>query len=241
MSEDRAHVPVVVISQHTLVREGVKTLLAGSPYAVRENFNTIAEAISSPCEAARLLFIGAALDSELAGALGSLRSAYPGRRIVVYTQALRLPPKRLLDLLDTSLDGCLTSDTSGEAILQSLDLIMMGEPVFPLSLLLAASRLYVHHEHEPAAATRHGFSQRERQILEHLCEGSSNKAIARALYLSEATVKIHVKTLLGKIGVPNRTQAAIWATTNRAHWERDRADLAADSAQTADRLSARPQ
>ena len=59
--------------------------------------------------------------------------------------------------------------------------------------------------------TRVPLSQRENEILHHLKNGSPNKAIARQLDLAEATVKVHVKSLLRKIEVGNRTQAAVWA------------------------------
>jgi two-component system, NarL family, nitrate/nitrite response regulator NarL len=59
------------------------------------------------------------------------------------------------------------------------------------------------------------LSQRERLILTHLTVGASNKQIARDLYVAEATVKAHVKNLLRKLRVNNRTQAAMW-TINRA-------------------------
>jgi two-component system, NarL family, nitrate/nitrite response regulator NarL len=55
------------------------------------------------------------------------------------------------------------------------------------------------------------LSERERTILRHLTEGASNKHIARELNIAEATVKVHVKSLLRKIRVNNRTQAAMWA------------------------------
>lgn len=218
MSDIHVEVPIIVISEHTLVREGIKTLLAGSRYRIRHNFNTIGDAIASPRKDAELVFIGAALDVEMIEPLKALRAAYPGGRTVLYTQMVQVAPSVLLDLFGSSLDGCLSWDTCGQAILQSIDLIMMGEPVLPLSLLFAASRLQINHDGAPGAAD-HTFSKREREILLHLCEGSSNKTIARALQLSEATVKIHLKTLFGKIGVPNRTQAAIWATTNRRQWD----------------------
>lgn len=55
------------------------------------------------------------------------------------------------------------------------------------------------------------LSDRERQILQCLVEGYANKLIARRLNIAEATVKVHIKGLLRKINVSNRTQAAIWA------------------------------
>jgi two-component system, NarL family, nitrate/nitrite response regulator NarL len=59
------------------------------------------------------------------------------------------------------------------------------------------------------------LSARESGILRCLVEGASNKLIARQINISEATVKVHVKAILRKIGATNRTQAAIWAMT---HW-----------------------
>jgi two-component system nitrate/nitrite response regulator NarL len=58
------------------------------------------------------------------------------------------------------------------------------------------------------------LSTRERCILRCMVEGDSNKAIARKIDISEATVKVHVKAILRKIRLNNRTQAAIWAMNN---------------------------
>src|SRR5262249_48759432 len=58
---------------------------------------------------------------------------------------------------------------------------------------------------------RHGLTEREEQILRGLVKGQSNKMIARTCGSMEATIKVHVKSILRKIRVSNRTQAAIWA------------------------------
>jgi two-component system nitrate/nitrite response regulator NarL len=55
------------------------------------------------------------------------------------------------------------------------------------------------------------LSSREAEILSSLMEGTPNKLIARKLHVTEATVKVHVKAVLRKIGAANRTQAAMWA------------------------------
>jgi two-component system nitrate/nitrite response regulator NarL len=60
----------------------------------------------------------------------------------------------------------------------------------------------------------HGLSEREEQILKALVRGYSNKMIARMYSVTEATVKVHMKSILRKIRVANRTQAAIWALKN---------------------------
>src|SRR5262249_15628763 len=58
------------------------------------------------------------------------------------------------------------------------------------------------------------LSEREEQILNGLVKGQANKVIARTFDISEATVKVHMKSILRKIRVANRTQAAIWAMEN---------------------------
>ena len=58
------------------------------------------------------------------------------------------------------------------------------------------------------------LSAREAAVLGCLVEGSSNKVIARKVEMAEATVKVHIKAILRKIRVKNRTQAAIWAISH---------------------------
>jgi DNA-binding CsgD family transcriptional regulator len=60
------------------------------------------------------------------------------------------------------------------------------------------------------------LSARQRLILRCLINGDANKTIARKIHVTEATVKVHVKAILRKIRVNNRTQAAIWAMNNRS-------------------------
>ncbi|WP_417585516.1 LuxR C-terminal-related transcriptional regulator [Pelagibacterium sp.] len=66
--------------------------------------------------------------------------------------------------------------------------------------------------HVTAAGETHGLSMREQLILSKLLKGATNKTIANDLGICEATVKVHLRTCYRKIGVKNRTQAAIWVT-----------------------------
>ena len=108
------------------------------------------------------------------------------------------------------LSGILTYDLSVPAFVRSLLLICAGERVFPHDLALGR-KLGAPSEHRSDPAR---LSPREREMLSHLVAGSSNKVIARRLDIAEATVKVHLKSVLRKIRVENRTQAAIWALTN---------------------------
>ena len=108
------------------------------------------------------------------------------------------------------LSGVLTYDLSVPAFVQSLLLICAGERVFPHRLALG--RKLAAPSDDWSNATR--LSPREREMLTHLVAGHSNKAIARRLDIAESTVKVHLKSVLRKIRVENRTQAAIWALAN---------------------------
>jgi two-component system, NarL family, nitrate/nitrite response regulator NarL len=76
----------------------------------------------------------------------------------------------------------------------------------------------------PEIGNDHGtrLSSRQKLILNCLIEGDSNKTIARKMHITEATVKVHLKAILRKIRVHNRTQAAIWAMNNGSSiWTKD--------------------
>ncbi len=106
----------------------------------------------------------------------------------------------------------------------------MGETVFPPAFLSFALDTKTDHGRKAAPADESEraifvttddtvapqLSPREKSILRCLIEGDSNKCIARKIDIAEATVKVHVKAILRKIRVQNRTQAAIWAMNHGA-------------------------
>jgi two-component system nitrate/nitrite response regulator NarL len=112
-----------------------------------------------------------------------------------------------------SLSGILTYDLSVAAFVRSLRLIWSGELVFPHDLAMG----WRQRASRPSAGPGSDgvrLSLREREVLSHLVEGHSNKVIARHRGITEATVKVHLKSLLRKINVDNRTQAVVWALAN---------------------------
>ena len=98
---------------------------------------------------------------------------------------------------------------------------MLGQQVFPTqaALMLVANRSPaplngVSNLSSEAALRARGVSGREGEILRSLLGGHSNKAIARQLGISEATVKVHLKAVMRKINAQNRTQVAVWGLAN---------------------------
>ena len=107
--------------------------------------------------------------------------------------------------------GYLLKDVSGERLVEAVLAAARGESVLQPSV---AAKLVarVATLPEPAVSTPvTPLSERELEVLRHLAEGRSNREIARALFLTEGTVKNHVTSVLSKLGVRDRTQAALQA------------------------------
>jgi two-component system, NarL family, nitrate/nitrite response regulator NarL len=192
----------ILIEPNRLFRQGVKHLLANTRFEVEIEFSTMEQAVDGAV-ASGLVIIGEAGDPK------RLREAYPEARIVVLVSDFTVDALR--EAMNGGADGFLMKDVSPEALIQSLQLIMLGEKVFPTNL--AAMLLNLNNAPSPMNSLR-GLSPREQEILQSLVTGASNKLIAIKLGITEATVKVHLKTLLRKIDVNNRTQAAIWAINN---------------------------
>jgi two-component system, NarL family, nitrate/nitrite response regulator NarL len=201
---------IFLIDPHKLFRSCLVRLLKGSEFQVVTEVATVTEALSCGYPWPALILIDPLAGEQGAAAITRLRRVAPSARIVVLANKIEADSLPLL--LEAGADGCLLKDTTVEALVEGLRLVMLGEKVFPscciMSLIL---------KRPIGAGARIGgnrLSQREKQILCHLQDGGSNKQIGLRLDITEATVKVHLKSLLRKIGVANRTQAAIWAMNN---------------------------
>jgi two-component system nitrate/nitrite response regulator NarL len=202
---------VWLLHPNKLFREGMKHILVESPFEVIAEAASVQDLDSAANGSAPdLIVLDVAGESE-AAVLRHLREQFPKSRLVIL--ASELSTKRLTTALETGIDGYLMSDLSSEALTQSLNLVLLGEKVLPTSLaaLLICGPV---DDVVNMPGGRRGLSQRENQILCSLLKGESNKMIANRLGITEATVKVHLKTVLRKIGAANRTQAAIWALNN---------------------------
>ena len=110
------------------------------------------------------------------------------------------------DLAETALAagaaGFVPKTLASRAMVAAVQAMASGELFAPLSLLM---------EETPVAEILASLTRREGDVLRGICEGKSNKEIARDLDLQEVTVKLHVKTLSRKLGAKNRTHAAMIA------------------------------
>jgi two-component system nitrate/nitrite response regulator NarL len=153
------------------------------------------------------------------------RDQHPGGRIAIVADHYRLD--ELISAFRAGANGYFADVMTCDVFIKSMELVMMGETIFPPAFLsfvldpeggLGESAPRDENNQSILIRTENTLapqlSTREKSILRCLIEGDSNKCIARKIDIAEATVKVHVKAILRKIRVQNRTQAAIWGINN---------------------------
>jgi DNA-binding NarL/FixJ family response regulator len=134
-------------------------------------------------------------------------SASPDTRVVLFTSFS--DRDQILQALDAGAIGYLLKDAEPEAIHGALRAAARGEaPLAPK----AAAELLASRAVGPSGGVE--LTTRERDVLQLVIAGDANKQIARKLGISEKTVKGHLTNLFQRIGVQDRTQAALWAERN---------------------------
>lgn len=143
-------------------------------------------------------------------AIESLKSREGAVRIVL--MARTLDASEIASSFACGVDGYLLEEISPAALIESLNLVALGEKVFPSQLVtLLAEADWCNGKPALGAGQFELLSEREFEIVHWLARGAPNKVIAGKMSITEATVKVHIKAILKKVGATNRTQAAIWA------------------------------
>ena len=205
-------ITTLLVGRNRLFLEGLKSLLNGSSFDVCGEVTGV-DAIDEAVDADNLDLILIELREDVVSLVQDLRQLQddlPEVPLVVLTDDR--DPRTLAACLNAGADAFLLKDISLEALIHSLKLAMMGQKVMPTDL--AAALINGAVGTTPLDSRRieeFGLSDREQEILRCLVYGDANKVIANRLNITEATVKVHMKSLLRKIKAGNRTQAAIWA------------------------------
>jgi DNA-binding NarL/FixJ family response regulator len=152
------------------------------------------------------------MDLEMPGmdgieATARIREEHPGTQVLVLTSFS--DSERVLDALDAGAIGYLLKGADPDELLRGIRSAAEGES--PLAPKAATAVLAARAERRPAE----GLTAREREVLLMVADGLPNKLIARRLEISERTVKGHLTRIFERLGVTDRTQAALWAERHR--------------------------
>ncbi len=211
-----APIRTVIVDDHRVVREGLRAMLDGiEEVAIVGEAEGLADALAAVEEVAPDVVL---LDLRLQGASGldvcrKLVDEYPDVCVVFLT--VYEDEQYVFEALRAGARGYLLKKASPEDIVRILQSVMAGEVVVDPSLggqiaLRAASTRT--GDFWPGAHL--GLTKREGEVLTQLVKGLANKDIGRALFISEDTVKTHVRGVLRKLGVKDRAQAVSFALRN---------------------------
>jgi two-component system nitrate/nitrite response regulator NarL len=215
-------IPAALIADSVLLRSGLQHILRGTPFAIAE--------VASVTGPKRLYYCAhdtALVIIEVSQNTGRvLEVVRQVRERSLETRIVALADQFDLGFVQTAHEAgvtgfCLTA-SGPDVLIKSLELVMLGESVLPFEVLRSLMDAAPPKQDTPLQDSRAEptlpdlntckLSAREAQVLSYLREGTPNKIIARQFDVTEATVKVHVKSILRKIGVANRTQAAMWAS-----------------------------
>ncbi|MCJ8158782.1 response regulator transcription factor [Sphingomonas sp. LaA6.9] len=209
----RDNIQVSILGRNEIVREGLRRILTEQSFNVLDVVQD-AEHLTSDNENGSLncLFIvDSTTDKEGLDTCRQLRQRFPGCRVVIMADNYRLDA--IARAFEAGADGYLVKAISCEPLAGALNLIALGEKVVPTQVVESLTNMHWQPASGDWEASRASvnLSDREIEILQCLVCGEANKVIARRLDITEATVKVHIKAILRKLNVLNRTQAAIWA------------------------------
>jgi two-component system nitrate/nitrite response regulator NarL len=206
---------VFLIDPNQLFREGLKRLLSESNCVVVGEARSLREVTMSLIADQRIDLVATDFADDSAAAratLAAIRARHPNAKIVALADGQS--SASLARAVDWSLDAYLTRHMSAEALVRAFALVVAGQQIFPARLVTPLRAAEPEATASNPVSAQYYLSPRELEILRCLIAGLSNKAIARRLVISEATVKAHLRTVLRKTRVSNRTQAAVWALDN---------------------------
>jgi DNA-binding NarL/FixJ family response regulator len=202
-------ISVLIVDDHPVVRQGLRVLLEvqdGIEVAGETGDGATALALALASERAPDVIL---LDLKLPGmdgiaVLAELQARGSPARVLVLTSVT--DHAAAATAVRGGAAGVLYKDVDPDALVRAIRAVHDGH------LLLApeAAGTLLHSPSWPARGLD-ALTGREREVLAELAQGRSNREIARALHVSEKTVKAHVSSVLAKLGVQDRTQAALFA------------------------------
>ncbi|HKY80181.1 MAG TPA: response regulator transcription factor [Sphingobium sp.] len=211
-------VNVRLLCGNAIVREGLSRILMERDFNVTQfpNIAAALQLVEVPEEdtGPSLLLIDHGTEELDGDTMSALQRRFPCSYVVLLSD--RFDFQIMLKAFRLGALGYIVKEISCDRLIATLRLVAMGERVLPPQLadeLQSRPSLADALEVErPVDATC--LSDRELEILRWLIMGCPNKVISKRMSISEATVKVHVKAVLRKLRVKNRTQAAIWAANH---------------------------
>ena len=192
----------VIADQWSVLRNGVAAVLGQCGITTVAHHATGIDIVASAEQhGATLVVIGTVPDVSALGVVERVRRADPPLRSLVLLDSITRDGA--VALLDAGADAVVPRDTGEVELRDAATRVLRGERHIAPAVVAAAFGT----PGAPRDTGDHGLTERERAVLRQLVEGRSNREIAAALFIGEATVKTHLRNIYDKLGVANRVQA----------------------------------
>jgi two-component system, NarL family, response regulator DevR len=212
---------VFLLDDHEIVRRGLRELLESEDgIEVVGEAGTVEDAVTRvPATRPDVAVLDVRLpDGNGVEACRDIRSAHPEVRCLMLTSFA--DDEALFDSIMAGASGYLLKQVRGADLVDSVRRVAAGQSLLDPSVTAKVLERLRNPPEEDEQLT--GLTERERDILDLLAQGLTNRQIGEQLYLAEKTVKNYVSNLLAKLGMERRTQAAVYAAGLRGSHERDR-------------------
>ena len=203
---------ILLVDDHEVVRLGLKSLLERHP-----QFDVVGEA-SSAREAMEIINTThpdvVVMDIRLPGTSGieaceEITGRFPETKVIMLTSYAE--DEMLFSAIRAGASGYILKQIGGEDLVRALEAVGRGEAMLdPTVTQRVFQEVRRAVKEEEASAFAH-LSQQEKHVLLLVSEGKTNREIAKALFLGEGTVRNYVSSILSKLGVNNRAEAAAYA------------------------------
>lgn len=205
-------VRVLLVDDHQVVRRGLRTFLE-----VQDDIEVVGEAgdgAEGVARAQELMPDVVLMDVKMPGtdgieALRKLRELANPAKVLIVTSFTE--QRTVVPALRAGASGYVYKDVDPEALAGAIRSVHAGHVLLQPEVAVA---LLSQDESGTGSGRSTSLTEREREVLGLIADGRSNREIARALVLSEKTVKTHVSNILMKLDLADRTQAALWAVRN---------------------------
>ncbi|MEC4020905.1 response regulator transcription factor [Streptomyces sp. H27-D2] len=209
MADPERTIRVLLVDDHQVVRRGLRTFLE-----VQEDIHVVGEASDGDEGVARAEELRpdvVLMDIKMPGvdgiaALRKLRELANPARVLIVTSFTE--QRTVIPALRAGASGYVYKDVDPEALADAIRSVHAGHVLLQPEV---AGALLSQESGNGGHGRGNALTERERDVLTLIADGRSNREIARALVLSEKTVKTHVSNILMKLDLSDRTQAALWA------------------------------
>lgn len=203
---------IIIVDDHEVVRLGLRTLLDRHPkFTVVDEAGTAREAVDKTLQHRPDVVV---MDVRLQWGSGieacrEITSQVPDTKVIILTSYAE--DEILFDAISAGAAGYVLKQIGGDELVRSIEAVGRGEALLDPSLVQKVFARVREAARKEEAAAFAELTDQELRVLAQVAEGKTNREIAKALYLGEGTVRNYVSSILSKLNLTNRAEAAAYA------------------------------